>query len=307
MPAGGSPSILGQAACCGTLVVIRTQLPPKLLGLLAILGTGAALAAEPAIVVVGGAPIAKAALWQAIERCNRDAADLPLAECVRRYQVPLWRLDRAAREDAKTDAPVRRAMQNGILAERLIETFLAESSPGDDALQAYLDQHRADFETPERVRIFRILVKTRADAQRLIGELGRAAVADFRAAARAQSLDRSSHERGGDLGFVAADGTTDVPGIRVDPGLFTAVHGLPDGAFASEPVAEGEAFAVVWRRGSLPARTMEPGPARALAQKRLAELGAQRKLDELVAAHPSERHVDLLARLKRAECQLFRP
>src|SRR5690606_33300409 len=59
--------------------------------------------------------------------------------------------------------------------------------------------------------------------------------------------------RGGDVGFVQPDGKTDVPRVRVPPALFEAAAAVNDGEFVAEPVPEGEHFAVVWRRGSLPA------------------------------------------------------
>ena len=77
--------------------------------------------------------------------------------------------------------------------------------------------------------------------------------------ARESSLDKATHLRNGDLGFVHPDGDTDTPTLRVDAGLFTAADQLKDGELASEPIKEGAHWAVIWRRGSMKAinRTLE--------------------------------------------------
>jgi peptidyl-prolyl cis-trans isomerase C len=41
--------------------------------------------------------------------------------------------------------------------------------------------------------------------------------------------------------------------VRFDPVLFAAAARVKDGEMVGEPVKEGDAFAVVWRRGTLPA------------------------------------------------------
>ena len=59
--------------------------------------------------------------------------------------------------------------------------------------------------------------------------------------------------RRGELGFVMADGRTNRPRVNVDPSLFVAAKSIKNGELAPAPVAEGNQFAVIWRRGSVPA------------------------------------------------------
>jgi peptidyl-prolyl cis-trans isomerase C len=82
--------------------------------------------------------------------------------------------------------------------------------------------------------------------------------------------------RGGDLGFVRADGTTDVPRVRVDPGLYAAAEKVKDGEVVAEPVREGNQWAAVWRRGSLPEikRTIEQ------EERAITQVLTRKKLDE---------------------------
>jgi hypothetical protein len=137
----------------------------------------------------------------------------------------------------------------------------AEQRPVTDAeVQKYFDQHRERFETPARIRIWRILVNDEALAKKIIGESqGATGPAKWRNFARESSLDTATKFRDGDLGFVRADGSTETPQLRVDPALFAAVEKLQDGQIAPEPLKLASGIAVVWRRGSLPPITRTVG------------------------------------------------
>jgi peptidyl-prolyl cis-trans isomerase C len=255
---------------------------------------------------VAGQPVPTGQLLQGIARCARDAAEVPLRECIERFEAPLWRLDQEAMRRFAPGTPLRAEAERRALAERLIQQLL-ENPEDEAAIDAYLAVHSSEWKSPQRLRVFRILVATREQAAQLIAELADKPIADFRAAARTHSLDRTSHERGGDLGFVAADGSTYIPTVTVEPALYAAAIQVEEGAFVPVPVAEGPHFAVVWRRGSLPAQELDPPEARAWATSRLREEQAGRKLQLLLAAQPAERHPELLTRLSRSECALFRP
>jgi peptidyl-prolyl cis-trans isomerase C len=131
----------------------------------------------------------------------------------------------------------------------------AEEQPVTDAdVQKYFDEHRERFETPRRVRIWRILVNDEELAKKIIAESqGAGGPARWRNFARDSSLDAATKLRDGDLGFVRPDGSTETPQLRVDPALFAAVDKLSDGQIVPEPLKVQAGIAVVWRRGSLPA------------------------------------------------------
>ncbi len=120
-------------------------------------------------------------------------------------------------------------------------------------VQKYFDEHRERFETPRRIRIWRILVHDEELAKKIIAESqGALGPAKWRNFARDNSLDAATKFRDGDLGFVRADGSTETPQLRVDPALFAAVDKLADGQIVPEPLPVQAGIAVVWRRGSLP-------------------------------------------------------
>jgi peptidyl-prolyl cis-trans isomerase C len=158
---------------------------------------------------------------------------------------------------------------------QLTRDSAAQQPVTDVDVQKYFDEHRDRFETPRRIRIWRILVSDIELAKKIIVESqGATGPAKWRNFARDSSLDAATKFRDGDLGFVRPDGSTDTPQLRVDPALFVAVDKLAEGQLAPEPLPVSGGFAVVWRRGSLPpiARTVAqeaPAIRTLLARQRL--------------------------------------
>jgi peptidyl-prolyl cis-trans isomerase C len=71
--------------------------------------------------------------------------------------------------------------------------------------------------------------------------------------AREHSIDKASNLRAGNLGFIAPDGTSNDPGLRVEVAIVHAAQGVRDGQLVPAPVPEGENYSVVWRKGTLAA------------------------------------------------------
>lgn len=147
--------------------------------------------------------------------------------------------------------------------ERELRSQSAAQNPvtaGD--IQAYFEANRGRFETPPRLHVWRILTDDEALARKILAESkGVDGLKQWSQFARDNSLDKATHLRNGDLGFIHPDGNTDTPSLRVDPALFAAADKLRDGELAAEPIKDGTHFAVIWRRGSL-----KPGH-RTLAQE----------------------------------------
>ncbi|WP_437591871.1 peptidyl-prolyl cis-trans isomerase [Sorangium sp. So ce1000] len=143
----------------------------------------------------------------------------------------------------------------GVLRSALLQRLQAEaaaSSPvTDEEVRAYYEAHRDRFSSPAMVALWRILVATREEAEAILAELKKdPSPQRFKDIAREKSLDKATSMRGGDLGFVAPDGTTAEPGLKVAPGLLSAAAGVKDAELVAEPVPEGDGFAVLWRRQS---------------------------------------------------------
>jgi peptidyl-prolyl cis-trans isomerase C len=193
------------------------------------------------------------------------------------------------------------------LRQALFEALAAEErqrlpAPSDEEMAASYAEHRREFERPERVALWRILVATEAEARDILEKVrGAGGPERWRALAREKSLDTATRERGGDLGFVHPDGRTDVPELRVDPALYAAARGIADGVLVAVRVALGDRHAVVWRRGSLRAERVSLEAARPTLERLIQERKLTARLDGLVAelsrASVRERNDAPLARI----------
>jgi peptidyl-prolyl cis-trans isomerase C len=159
-------------------------------------------------------------------------------------------------------------------------------------VQKYYDDNRARFDAPERINIWRILCKTSAEAQQVLETAKRTpTIASYNDLAREHSLDKATNLRGGNLGFVSPDGTSNEAGLKVDPVLVKAVQGVKDGDFAPQPVAEGEAFAVVWRRATVPPsrRSLDDASSqiRSMLYRERVEAAEKKLIDDLRAKNVS--------------------
>lgn len=184
--------------------------------------------------------------------------------------------------------------------ESSLRQELTQSGGVTDAeVKAYFEAHRARFETPRRIRIWRIVVADEGAAKRIIQQsAGTDGVKNWGQFAREQSLDKATNQRDGDLGFVRADGTTDVPELMVSPQTFAEVDKVQDGEIVPDPVREGERWAVLWRRGTMPAvsRTLEQehDAIRNLLVRQKLEESTRKLASQLAAKSVHDVHYELL-------------
>ncbi len=204
---------------------------------------------------------------------------------VERVIVPeLLQDEEAARLELAQRPAVRDRLRDTLrqaLEFRLREEMAQAGGVPDAAVKAYYEANLERFDTPLRLRLSRILVATEGDARAVLAALqGTVTPARWTALARERSSDRATHLREGNLGFVRPDGQTDAPRVRVEPALYAAALKVKDGELVPQPVQEGQAWAVVWRRGSLPrvVRTLEQ------EGHTLRQLLARQQLEERVTA-----------------------
>ncbi|MDF2693297.1 MAG: Foldase protein PrsA precursor [Labilithrix sp.] len=172
------------------------------------------------------------------------------------------------------------------------------SIPMED-VKKYYDENRSRFDSPERVNLWRILCKTRGEAETVLALAKKdLTIPKYNDLARDHSIDKATNFRGGNLGFLAPDGVSNEAGVKVDPVLVKAAATVKDGDLVPEPVAEGTGFAVVWRRTTVPAtrRTLEDATAqiRATLYRERTEAQEKKLIDELRAKHVRDVNADLL-------------
>jgi len=188
------------------------------------------------------------------------------------------------------------------LDRNLREEVIAKQPVTPDDIKKYYEENKNRYETPKRVRVWRVQVEDEATAKDLIqqakGADGTKRWSDF---AREKSLDKATAQRNGDLGFVRADGTTDVPRVMVDKAVYAAVDKLTDGTILPQPLKEGDRFSVLWRRGSVEAtrRTLEDESAaiRQILERRRIDTARQDLLTRLRKEHLTDLHPELLSNI----------
>lgn len=181
---------------------------------------------------------------------------------------------------------------------------LRGNTPNLDAISAedvkkFYEDNRSRFDSPERVNVWRILCKTRDDADTVLAAAKREpTIPKFNDLAREHSIDKATNLRGGNLGFLAADGTSNEAGLKVDAAIVQAASRVKDGDFVAQPVPEAGAFAVVWRRATVPAnkRTLEESSAqiRTTIFRERTEAAEKKLMADLRAKNVKDVNVDLL-------------
>ncbi len=271
----------------------RSWRPVLLLGLL---GAVSHAEPEPVLLKVGSISLSAAQLTQRFESLSgleREALgrtpSAQLLSYVDQRLVPQLLTDNQARQSGLdkrlTLVDRRRDVLRGALVTALETSRLTEQPITEAETRSFFDGHPELFKQPERLRLFRILVADEASAAGVLKRVrGAASLEVWKQVAREVTLDKATAERGGDLGMVRADGTTDVPELEVNPALFQAAKAIADGMIVPTAVAEGSRFAVLWRRGSLPAtsRTFSEELPRIAAHLRY--LRGQQALEAWLAA-----------------------
>ena len=198
-----------------------------------------------------------------------------------------------------TSLAIERALANATLRTLRARAGSPDAISADD-VRAYYEENRASFDSPERASVWRILCSTLEDAQSVLAALkADPSTKNFTDLARTHSLDKGTAFRGGDLGMLTDEGVSAEPGLRADPAVMHAVLAAHDGDIVASPVPEGPNFAVVWRRGSLPARhptlaELAPSIRDSIRKNRIQE-AADQLLTNLRVAHVRDVNEDALA------------
>ena len=189
---------------------------------------------------------------------------------------------------------LRQAMDRDLRAQSALHSPVSESE-----IQAYFEANRSRFDIPPRIHVWRILTDDESLAKKILAESkGSDGIQRWSQFARESSLDKATHLRNGDLGFIHPDGNTDTPTVRVDPALFAAADKLTDGELSAQPVREGGHLAVIWRRGSMKAshRTLaqETGSIRQVLERQRLDSARAELLDTLRSKYLSASNEPLL-------------
>jgi peptidyl-prolyl cis-trans isomerase C len=215
--------------------------------------------------------------------------------------VPELLLAQSARKGDVESRPDVRIRVLDAYRTSLIDAIKKESDQtiGPDDLTRYYAENREKFQTPERINLWRILVKTRDEAKQVLDDVKKPdGEKRWKEIARERSVDKATSERGGNLGFVGPDGQSNEVTVKVEAKLFEAAQKVKDGELVPIAIPEGEAWAVVWRRGSTPAvsRSIEQelGTIRTAVSRQRVETRSKELVERLRKEKVSDVSTDLL-------------
>jgi peptidyl-prolyl cis-trans isomerase C len=237
----------------------------------------------------------RAALGDTPDKLKRQVLETWLVpDALYAQEAERLKLEQRPSVQRRTRDLLRQALDRELRAQNAAQHPVTASE-----IQAYFEANRSRFETPPRVHVWRILTDDEALAKKILAESkGTDGIQRWSQFARESSLDKATHLRNGDLGFVHPDGNTDTPTVRVDPSLFAAADKLSDGELSAEPLEQGGHFAVIWRRGSLKAtrRTLaqESGSIRQLLERQRVESARTELLTSLRSKYLSASNEALL-------------
>ena len=128
----------------------------------------------------------------------------------------------ARKQGIDRDPKVQKVMVNTLLRQE-VYAAVRNSDFTEEELRAYFDSHRDEFDVPEKLQVHRIFVRVRPDrgeaaARELVEGLRAQIVANpdvFEDLASEHSED-PYRRRGGDLGYISAEGKPGVPPEVVD-------------------------------------------------------------------------------------------
>lgn len=205
---------------------------------------------------------------------------------------------RGLQKEIPTRHQLDRALSSATIRKARSAYPSAAAIPIED-VKKYYDENRARFDSPERINVWRILVKTKAEAADILEAAKKDPSPEkYNDLAREKSIDKATNLRGGNLGFLSPDGTSNEAGFKVEPEIVKAAQGVKDGEFVAAPVAEGPNFAVVWRRQTVPPnrRSLDESTAqiRAALYRERTETAEKNLIDGLRAKNLKERNESLL-------------
>lgn len=199
------------------------------------------------------------------------------------------------------DRPEVRRAENRVLVEALLREELDEkvklSDVTDDEIRAYFEAHADEYNQPEQVRISHILLRERAEAEKLLKELLAAEDqgAAFREAAKTRSIDEATRNRYGDLRFVSRPEPGEASRENAPPAaVVEAAFGLEKvGAIHPKVIETDRGFHIVKLTARRPALQRSLDDVRRVIQSKLYREKREAALEALVARLTKEAGVEI--------------
>jgi peptidyl-prolyl cis-trans isomerase C len=204
-----------------------------------------------------------------------------------RFELLALEAERQNIDDLPEVQRTRKQMMIQQMMRELFDDQIQLSDVTDDEVRTYYERHRDEFQKPEQVRASHILVKNRAQAQRLLTSLRAREddIALFRQMAEQYNEDASTRDRFGDLRFFSrpADRPSDELPVAPDPVAEAAFAIDRIGGVAPELVESEQGFHIVKLTGRRAAFSRTFEEARRPIQNRLWRERREQAVEDFVA------------------------
>jgi peptidyl-prolyl cis-trans isomerase C len=210
------------------------------------------------------------------------------------------------KDDAEVDRVADQVMIR-LMIKNDLEKELIPSSIDEDVLKEEYEKEKDKYLRPEQVRASHILVKTEAEADKLLADLKKHTESRyFKNAAAERSLDENTKKSGGDLGYFGPDGEKGGDAPKVDPAVAAAAWNLKKvGDVVSEPVKTAEGFHIVKLTNKRPKLERSFESVKRMLENRMLRKKRKEAMDKFVSDLQSKAKVkifeDNLAKLKFPE------
>jgi peptidyl-prolyl cis-trans isomerase C len=178
-----------------------------------------------------------------------------------------------------------------LLLEKEIE---AKAKVSDADLKKYYEDHKAELTAGGQLRASHILVKTEAEANKILGQLKKGG--DFASIAKEESIDKNSAVRGGDLGFFSRG--------QMVPAFENAAMRLKVGEIGG-PVETQFGYHIIKLTGRKEGRPVEFDKIKDLLRQRVTAEKQKELFDSYVErlkkSYSVEKNKDAIAKLAGAE------
>ena len=139
------------------------------------------------------------------DKLGIDVTDAQIAKTVDEVKKQYFggnqaKFEKGLQDQGYTEATLREDLRSQLLTEGIYNKVTSDVKVTDADVKAFYDKNPATYTVPESREVRHILVKTKAEADKIHAQL--AAGGDFAALAKANSLDPGSKDKGGELKVV---------------------------------------------------------------------------------------------------------
>ncbi len=207
----------------------------------------------------------------------------------REFIMPVLEYAEAQKRGIEKDAYVQRTLKN-LMVSKLMRQLRSEfktAEPTEAELKAFYEKHQEDYNQPELVRVSHILVRTKAEADKVLALAKGKSRVEFRRLVQKYSQDAATRARAGDLRYFDRQGK--VRGMasaslgKVPKPIVDAVWGIKKPGTVVGPVKTAKGFHVLYFTGRRPARKRTYGQARLHVKKRVMREKWQAKKEAFIA------------------------